>query len=100
MGHICQEFRFRPIGKFGGFPSCCISLNGVSQIEHHLIDLALQLVHFSGRLHRDEFREVTISCSVGDVAKGSDLSSQIHGHGVDIWMTLAKSKTLSWATDQ
>lgn len=82
--HVGKELRFRPIGELGGLPCSSIPLDRISQIEDHLVDLALQLVHFSGCLHSDKFRKVSISCCISDIAKSADLSRQVHGHGVDI----------------
>ena len=45
--HVGKELGFRPVGKFGSFPSSRISLDRVPQVKDHLIDLALQFVHFS-----------------------------------------------------
>ncbi len=41
MRHVGQELGFRPISKFGSFSSSGISLNRISQVEDHLVDLPL-----------------------------------------------------------
>ena len=84
MGHIGKEFGFRSVGEFGGLPSCRVSLDRISQVEDHLVNLALQLVHFSRRLHGDQFCKVSISCSISYIAKSADLSRQVHSHCVDV----------------
>lgn len=86
MGHIRQELGFCPVRKLGGLPSSSVSLNRISQVKDHLVDLPLELVHLSRCLDRDELGEVTVSCSVGNIAKSAHLSGQIHGHGVDIYI--------------
>lgn len=84
MGHVSQEFGFRSVCKLGSFSGSGVSLNRVSEVEHHLINLPLQLVHFTRSFDRDQFRKVAISSGIGNVAKCSHLSGQVHGHGVDI----------------
>lgn len=42
MGHVRQELGLGPICQLGGFSCSSVFLDGVTQIEHHLIDLRLQ----------------------------------------------------------
>jgi hypothetical protein len=75
MRHVGQEFGFRSVGELGGFSCSSISLDTVSQVEHHLVDLPLQLVHFPRGFDCNQLRKVSVCRCVGDVAKSSDLSS-------------------------
>lgn len=84
MGHVGEELRFRSVSELGGFSGSGVSLDGISQIEDHLVDFPLQFVHFSRGLDSDQLGEVSIGGSVRDITEGSDLSSQVHGHCVDI----------------
>jgi hypothetical protein len=95
MGHISKEFGFCSVGEFSGFSSSSISLNGVSQIEDHLIDLSFQLVHFSRCFDSDKFCKIAVSCSVRNVPKCTDLSGQVHSHCVDIWEKLTYDREQS-----
>ena len=84
MRHVGKEFGLGSVGEFGSLSGSCVSLDGVSQVEDHLINLALQFVHFSRCLDGDELCEVSISGGISDVSKSTDLSRQVHSHGVDI----------------
>jgi hypothetical protein len=64
-------------------PSQPYSLNTISQVEHHLIDLGLQGIHFSTGFNRDESREIAIHRRSRDLSKASHLRCQVRRHGVD-----------------
>ena len=41
VGHVSKEFGLCSVGEFGCFSGSSVSLNGISQVEDHLVDLSL-----------------------------------------------------------
>jgi hypothetical protein len=72
------------VRKLGRLRLLVVSLNGFAQADNHLVDLVLQLVHLTGCLHSDGFREVSLHGSVGNVTKRAHLRCQVLCHGVYI----------------
>ena len=73
MRHVGQELRLGPVGQLGSLSSLCVSLDTVPEVEHHLVDLPLQLVHLSGCFDFHYLGKVPVGGSISDVSKGSHL---------------------------
>ena len=83
MRHVSQKLRFTPIGQLSRFPRSRVLLDTVPQVEHHLIDLCLQRVHLTARLHRDEPGEIAIHSCGRYLSETANLRGQVSGHRVD-----------------
>ena len=71
--HVRQELRLGAVGQFGRFPGRRVTLDTVTEIRNHLVDLPLQFVHLARGVHGDEFRKIPVCGSIGDFAKGAHL---------------------------
>ena len=58
---------------FGSFPGGSVSLDTIPQVGNHLVDLPLQLVHFTRRVDRDQLGKVTIGGGIGNFSESADL---------------------------
>jgi hypothetical protein len=83
MGHVRQELGLGPICQLGSFSCSSVLLDGVTQIEHHLIDLRLQGIHLSARLDRDEPSEIAVHSCRRNLGESTHLRGQVSSHGVD-----------------
>ena len=82
MRHIRQELALRPIRELGRLARGGVPLNRVAQVEHHLVDLSLERVHFARGLNGDEAREVAVHGCLGDLREAADLGREVVRHGV------------------
>ncbi|KAH3665686.1 hypothetical protein OGAPHI_003874 [Ogataea philodendri] len=84
VGRVGQELRLGAVSKLGSLSGSSVSLNGLSQVQHHLVNLGLQGIHFSRGLHGNESREVSVRSGSSDLGKRSHLRGQVRSHDVDV----------------